>query len=286
MKLRVTHLTRYHYDKPVGFTPHFLYLRPRESAVLRVPDYSIDVQPGGKVVHVRDAQDNNMARAYIWERGDTLVIDSKFTAETLDTNPFDFLLKPYAIKFPFSYDPRFDFALSPYLIAPPEPVQIALRTWLTTHFPEPPDETVPYVTQLADLFFSSIAYARREEEGIQTSLETIALGTGACRDTAVFACELFRTLGVAARFVSGYLYAPPGDDHTSRGAMHAWIEIYLPGAGWKAIDPTHGVFCDDCYIPVAHSATPESVNPIQGVIANDEPATSTMDAEIIIEKLD
>lgn len=285
MKLRVSHLTRYHYDQTVGFTPHSLYLRPRESASLRVADYTLDVQPGGKVVHLRDAQDNNMARAYIWDRGDTLTIDSRFTAETLDANPFDFLLKSRALNFPFSYDPDSDFALSPYLIPPAAPVQAALRDWLATHLPDPPDETVPYVTRLADLLFKTIAYARREEEGIQTSLETIALGSGACRDTAVFACELFRTLGLAARFVSGYLYAPPGDDHASRGAMHAWIELYLPGAGWKAIDPTHGVFCDDCYIPVAHSARPDSVNPIQGGIANDQPATARMEADILIEKL-
>ncbi len=286
MKLRVSHLTRYRYDRIVGFTPHFLYLRPRESAVLRVPDYTVDVRPGGKVVHVRDAQDNNMARAYIWETGDTLTIDSRFTAETLETNPFDFLLKSYAIKFPFAYDPAFDYALAPYLAPPTEPVQTALREWLAGRLPTPPAETVPFVTQLTDLFFNTIAYARREEAGIQTSLETMAKGSGACRDTAVFACELFRTLGVAARFVSGYLYAPPGDDHTTRGAMHAWIEVFLPGAGWKAIDPTHGVFCDDCYIPVAHSARPETVNPIQGGIAADGPATAAMDAEIIIEKLD
>lgn len=285
MNLRVSHLTRYCYDKAVGFTPHVLYLRPRESPRVRLEDYRLAVEPAAMIVQARDTQDNDMAMVHVWERADALVIDSSFSVRTLDANPFDFLLAARAIPFPFRYDPVERAALAPYLASPAPATAAALRDWLGSHLSSPPAETVPWLTAVARVIFETIAYARREEEGIQTSLETMTRLSGACRDTAAFACELLRTLGLATRFVSGYLYAPPEDDHRSREAMHAWMETYLPGAGWKAIDPTHGVFCDDCYIPVAHSAAAESVNPIQGGIANDEPATATMEAALLIERL-
>jgi transglutaminase-like putative cysteine protease len=286
MKLRVSHLTRYEYDREVGFSPHILYLRPRESAELRVLHHRLSVQPEAKLGHVRDPHDNNFAWAHFWERSSVLNIRSEFEVERLFPNPFDFILKPYAVPFPFKYEPVFDFALGPYLAPPFDDTQARLRSWLDEHFVERPAETVPFVSALNSLLYQTLRYTRREERGIQPSRLTLELGGGACRDYAVLLVELLRTLGLAARFVSGYLHAPAGEDQRTAGAMHAWAEVYLPGGGWRGLDPTHGIWCDENFIPVAHAAQAESVNPIQGSIYSPGPVSSRLVADLRVERVD
>lgn len=286
MKLRVSHLTRYEYDREVGFGPHILYLRPRESAGQRLLFHRLSVQPEAKLGHIRDPHDNNYASAHFWERADSLNIRSEFEVERLLANPFDFILKPYAVPFPFAYEPVFDFALGPYLAPPFDDTQARLRAWLDEHFVDRPAETVPFLTALNTLLYQTLRYTRREERGIQPSRLTLDLGGGACRDYAVLLMELVRTLGLAARFVSGYLFAPAGDDHRTVGAMHAWAEVYLPGAGWRGLDPTHGIWCDENFIAVAHAAQAESVNPVQGGIYSTAPVTSRLLTDVVVERLD
>ncbi len=285
MHLRVSHVTHYQYDREVGFSRHVLYLRPREDALHRLRSFNLNVSPDAKLMPVRDPHDNTLTWAHFWDRADALGIRTEFEMETLDGNPFDFILKPYATKFPFAYEPVFDFALSIYLAPPFEATREGLVRWLDTHFTQRPDDTVSYLSQLCTLLYQTLAYERREEHGIQSSLMTLARGCGACRDIAVLFAEICRTLGLAARFVSGYLYAPADDNHRSAGAMHAWTEVYLPGAGWKALDPTHGIWCDDAFIPVAHAAQAESVNPIQGTYYNLTPAAAKLHTDVVVEKL-
>ena len=132
----------------------------------------------------------------------------------------------------------------------------------------------------------TLSYTRREEQGIQSAGVTLERGSGSCRDYAVFLIELCRMLGLAARFVSGYLYEPTAPGAVpAPTAMHAWTEVYLPGAGWRGLDPTRGIFCDDAFIPVAHSAIAESVNPIQGTIYGSSSVTSQLTIVLTIEKL-
>ena len=134
---------------------------------------------------------------------------------------------------------------------------------------------------------NSLRYNRRDEPGIQTAAATLALGSGSCRDYAVVFIELCRHLGLAARFVSGYLYeAPPADGSAAIApAMHAWAEVFLPGAGWRGLDPTRGIFCDDAFIPVAHAALAETVNPVQGGFYATGSVTSHLHNEITLIKL-
>ncbi len=285
MHLRVSHVTHYQYDREVGFSRHLLYLRPREDALHRLRSFNLNVSPDAKLNPVRDPHDNTLIWAHFWDRADALSIRTEFEIETLGTNPFDFILKPYASRFPFAYEPVFDFALGSYLAPPFEETRLGLIRWLDTHFVNRPDETVPFVSQLCTLIYQTLAYERRDDRGIQASLTTLARGAGACRDFAVLFCEICRTFGLAARFVSGYLYAPADDNHRSAGAMHAWAEVYLPGAGWKALDPTHGIWCDDAFVPVAHAAQAESVNPIQGTYFDALPAASKLHTDVIVEKL-
>ncbi|HEY0944309.1 MAG TPA: transglutaminase family protein [Opitutaceae bacterium] len=285
MKLRVSHLTRYQYDREVSFSPHIIYLRPRETSLLRLRHFTFNVSPFAKLSSVIDAHDNPLTWAYFWEPADALNIRTEFEIETLDTNPFDFILKPYALTFPFDYEPVFAFALAPYLAPPFDATQNALSNWLDEHLVDRPTETVALLSMLNQLIYSTLTYRRREEHGIQPSATTLQLGAGACRDYAVLFVELCRTLGFAARFVSGYLFAPAGDDHRTAGAMHAWAEIYLPGAGWKGLDPTHGIWCDDAFIPVAHAAQAENVNPVQGSYSSPLPVASKLHTDVIVEKL-
>ncbi|HEY0967007.1 MAG TPA: transglutaminase family protein [Opitutaceae bacterium] len=286
MKLRVSHLTRYQYDREVGFSPHILYLRPRESPLHRLRSFSLNISPSAKVFAVRDPHDNALTWAHFWDRADALNIRTEFEIETLDDNPFDFILKLYAASFPFAYEPVFDFALGPYLAPPFDKTQSRLRAWLDEHFVNRPADTVSYLSQLNALVFEKFTYERRETGGIQPSVVTLERGAGACRDFAVLFVELCRTLGLAARFVSGYLYAPADDNHRTAGAMHAWTEVYLPGAGWKGLDPTHGLWCNDAFIPVAHAAQAESVNPIQGSYYNPTTASSSLHTDVVVEKID
>jgi len=264
MQLRVSHLTRYDYAQEVGFSPHLLYLRPRESPLHRLKSMRFNLSPQARLITTLDAHDNTLVVAHFWERATALNIRTEFELETLDTNPFDFLLERSAFKFPFAYDDADRFALAPYLAPPFDETQDTLRAWLAEHLPDAPTETVPLLTALNSRLKDSIAYVRREEDGIQPSAQTLSLGSGSCRDSAVLLIEICRTLGLAARFVSGYLYDPPPDDAVVPAAMHAWVEVYLPGAGWVEFDPTNGIVGGMHLIRVAVTRDPAQAVPLSG----------------------
>lgn len=283
MNLLITHETHYRYERAVSLSPHLLYLRPRENSRQRLRDFELVIDPAPHLSRTADPLDNELWTAHFPDLSDHLVIRTRAHVETFETNPFDFVLKHYASQSPFEYEPVLKFALGPYLAPPFDETQRELQSWLDRNFSERPKGTVDMLSAFSQLIYERLTYRRREERGIQSSLTTLELGSGACRDFAVLFTELCRTLGLAARFVSGYLYAPAGDDHRTIGAMHAWAEVYLPGAGWKGIDPTHGVWCDDRFIPVAHGAQAESVNPIQGNYFSPTPVSSELDVNVVVE---
>ncbi len=289
MFLRLIHLTRYEYSRPVTFAPHALYLRPRETPRQRLHEFKLDVTPSPRRIATSDAEDN--ALDWAWFSPDltstTLEFRSEFMVETLDTNPFDFFLKPSALTFPFHYDDAERYPLASCLQLPRGTDDGQLRAWFARHLPAPPTDTIAFLSALNTAVCQSLAYTRRDEPGIQTPTETLARGGGSCRDYAVFLIALCRSLGLAARFVSGYLHEPPapGTTHPLPPTMHAWAEVYLPGAGWRALDPTRGIFCDDAFVAVAHASLAESVNPIQGGFFSAIPASSTLSTHLTIEKL-
>ncbi len=178
-------------------------------------------------------------------------------------------------------------ALAPCLTLRADTEIAALRHWLTRHFPAPPADTVPFLTAVNSAVHQALSYTRRDEPGIQSATSTLSLGRGSCRDYAVFLIELCRLQGLAARFVSGYLYEPPAPGVTQPAppAMHAWAEVYLPGAGWRGLDPTRGIFCDDAFVPVAHSAVAENVNPIQGAFYGPSTVSAQLTTTLTIDKL-
>lgn len=223
---------------------------------------------------MRDDFDNLPASARFSSAATTLVIRSECSVVTADTLPFDFLVRDYALNFPFTYEPLHQFNLSIYLTPPVSAVQSALRRWLDQRFHYRPSETVAWIFALNQIIFHSLSYRRREEPGIQSPLDTLTMGSGSCRDYAVLLIACARTLGLAARFVSGYLFDPAFNG--IGGDMHAWVEVFLPGAGWRGIDPTHGIFCDNAYVPVAHAVVAESVNPIQGAFLCQSPVVTRL----------
>lgn len=290
MFIRLTHLTRYDYSQPVSFAPHALYLRPRETSRQRLHHFALEITPAARRIATSDALDNALDWAFFTpgHAAARLEFRSELMVETLDGNPFDFFLKPSALTFPFVYDDAERVALAPCLLPRPDsPSPAQLRGWLERQLPAPPAETVPFLVALNSAVRRALTYAPREEPGIQSAAETIARGGGSCRDYAAFLIELCRMLGLAARFVSGYLYEPPMRNAagTPSPAMHAWAEVYLPGGGWRGLDATRGIFCDDAFVPVAHAAIAESVNPIQGTFYGPPGATSQLTTVLSVEKL-
>src|SRR5262245_44343914 len=290
MFLRLVHLTRYDYSQPVSFAPHALYLRPRETPRQRLHHFALEITPTARRIATNDPLDNALDWAFFAPENPAtkLEIRSELLVETLDANPFDFFLKPTALTFPFNYDAAEQNALAPCLTPRLDsPASEVLQDWLRQHLPTPPTETVPYLMALNTAIQRALAYTRREEQGIQSAGETLGRASGSCRDYAVLLIELCRVLGLAARFVSGYLYEPAATGATPplSPAMHAWAEVYLPGAGWRGLDPTRGIFCDDAFVPVAHAAFAESVNPIQGTFYGPATVKSQLTTELSVEKM-
>lgn len=282
MKLLISHTTNYTYELPVTFAPHLLYLRPRETPLLHVDWFAFNFQPVAQVSWMRDDFDNMPASVQFSSNSATLEIRSECAVTTVDTPPFDFLVRDTARSFPFLYESLHRFNLSIYLTPSPAETQQALTSWLEQHFTARPLETVSWLFALNQTIFSNLRYQRRDDPGIQPSLTTISLGSGSCRDYALLLMECARTLGLAARFVSGYLFDPTINGATS-GDMHAWVEVFLPGAGWRGLDPTHGIFCTNANVPVAQAIVPESVNPIQGSFTSTSPTSAHLSVDVRVK---
>lgn len=290
MFIRLAHISRYDYSEPVSFAPHALYLRPRETPRQRLHHFALEISPAARRIATNDPLDNALDWAFFAPENPATRLEfrSELLVETLDSNPFDFFLKPTALSFPFRYDRAEHVALTPCLTPradspPPE----FLRSWLAQHLPSPPAETVPYLIAINHAVQRALTYTRREEQGIQSAAETLARGSGSCRDFAVLLIELCRALGLAARFISGYIFEPEASGATPPlpPAMHAWVEVYLPGAGWRGLDPTRGIFCDDAFVPVAHAAIAENVNPIQGTFYGPGTVISQLTTLLSVERL-
>jgi transglutaminase-like putative cysteine protease len=281
VNLNISHTTCYTYDRPVEFQPHLLYLRPRENPLLKVERFDLIMSPTGTISWMRDDFDNLPASVQFAMEAPELKIRSECLVTTLDAAPFDFLVRDYARDFPFEYEPLHQFNLAIYLSKPPSEVQAALQAWLRSRFVKPPSDTVGWVFALNQAINQSLVYRRRDEPGIQSPLETIGHNSGSCRDYASLLVACARTLGLAARFVSGYAYDANLDPRLT-GDMHAWVEIFLPGAGWRGVDPTYGIFCHNAYVPVAHAVVAESINPIQGSYFSAQPATAELSIDVRI----
>lgn len=262
-RLQIKHTTSYRYAETVTFLPHKLLLRPREGHDIRIESAELIIAPVHQLQWQRDVYDNAVAQATFLAPDNFLSIASRILIQHYDDQPLNFLVADYAVLFPFQYDAAEQIDLEPYLSANFIPDRQILSEWLLQFWSSGKIvETYLLLEWINKAIASGFTYHQREEPGVQSPATTLARRAGSCRDFATLFIEACRYLGLAARFVSGYLYSPTLTP--AEGATHAWSEVYLPGAGWKGFDSTTGQVAGNGHIPVAVSRHPESVPPVSG----------------------
>jgi uncharacterized protein (DUF2126 family)/transglutaminase-like putative cysteine protease len=287
----VAHRTSYRFDRPVGLGPHLVRLRPAPHCRTPILSYSLSVAPANHFINwQQDPFGNHVARLVFPEPVTELEVTIDLVADLTVINPFDFFVEEYAERFPFAYDADLERDLAVYRAPTEEPGPL-LRKWLAD-LPDPGADGQPVVDYLAALnrhAVQSIGYSVRLEEGVQTPEETLDRAIGSCRDSAWLLVCALRELGLAARFVSGYLVqlAPdiPDGPHTIAADftdLHAWAEVFLPGAGWVGLDATSGLFAGEGHIPLAATPHPQSAAPITGTLG---PARTTMEYSNTVTRL-
>lgn len=287
LRARLSHVTHYAYDRDVLLGPHSVRLRPTPHGASRMESYLLEGQPEPTQMKWRqDVYGNYEARLEFAGRTRELRILVEMVLDLSPVNPFDFLLDTQQLTPPFSYRAEQRLALHPYL-QHSEPLP-ALQDYLQ-RLGSAPRSMTDHVIRLNQLLHGDLIYRTRMEEGVQTPLQTLALGSGSCRDSGWLLVHLFRQSGLAARFVSGYLVhlrsdaasseSKPDDDSVG---LHAWTEVFLPEAGWLGLDPSSGLLAGTDHIPLACTPEPMSAAPIDGLV---EVSESTMAHHMSLTRL-
>ena len=262
-RYKILHRTYYTFSGVVRLGPHFLRLRPREDYELRIESSNLKITPPANLHWHREVEGNSVAIATFDLPTRRLSIESEIIIQQYNESPLDFLVADYATHYPFSYQPDDNILLAPYMAFPEDKTRNQLTAWIANVWqPGEQIQTYTLLQRIGAYIPQTLSYRLREDPGVQTWQQTLANNNGSCRDFAVLFMEAARCLGLASRFVSGYLHAPPSA--TNFGATHAWAEVYLPGAGWKGFDPTIGEIAGTDHIAVAVARLPESVPPVAG----------------------
>ncbi len=268
----ITHTTIYRYRQPVRFGEHRVMFRPRESHDLRVLATDLDVSPDASVRLIQDPLSNSVALVQPRTASDTLQIVCSFRIEHAHSNNLELPLSPHAEFYPFSYslDERYD--LEHYLRPYHDDAEGELTAWARQFIrTDGPTGTRDLLVAMNQHIREQFRYLGRDEEGTQGPVETLKLGSGSCRDFALLMMEGARRLGFATRFVSGYLYDPaldgrsaPAEQTVGAGYTHAWLQAYLPGAGWVPFDPTNNLLGGTQLIRVGLARDPSQAAPVSG----------------------
>jgi transglutaminase-like putative cysteine protease len=262
-RLQINHVTEYQFTAPVTLQPHRLLLRPREGHDIRIESSMLEISPAHTIKWHRDVFDNSMAVVSFQEPAQQLVVSSEVIIQHYGQAPLDFVVEDYAVNYPFVYNAEERVDLLPFQTSVYSTDQRALQDWLGTFgLASGPVETYVLLDRINRNIAKEFSYAMREEQGVQPPAQTLASRGGSCRDYATLFMEACRHLGLASRFVSGYLHAPATE--AGNASTHAWAEVYLPGPGWKGFDPTSGEVTGSEHIPVAVARHPESVPPVAG----------------------
>jgi uncharacterized protein (DUF2126 family)/transglutaminase-like putative cysteine protease len=275
IRIALHHKTSYRYDRPVGLSPHEVRLRPAPHARTPILSYSLTVQPQEHFINwQQDPYGNYIGRFVFPEKSDTLEFTVDLVADMTVINPFDFFVEKYAETFPFAYPPQLAAELSAYAQAePPGPLLLAWVAAARADLLTGGMGTNDFLVALNQRLQRDIGYLLRMEPGVQPPEDTLQKRSGSCRDTGWLLVQILRELGLAARFVSGYLIQLKADQQALDGPsgapedftdLHAWTEVYIPGAGWIGLDPTSGMLASEGHIPLACTAMPSSAAPVTG----------------------
>jgi len=273
MAIRVAlhHETEYSYDRPIAMQPQVVRLRPAPHCRTPIVSYSLSVEPAGHFLNwQQDPHGNFLARLVLPEKTERLRVSVDVIVDMTVINPFDFFVEDAASQFPFAYDPELAKDLLPFLERPAPGPRLASYLREVNRAPR---RTIDFLVDLNQKLQTDLSYLVRMEPGVQTCEETLENRSGSCRDYAWLLVQMLRQLGLAARFVSGYLIQLKPDEKPHEGPvgpeqdfcdLHAWCEVFLPGAGWVGLDPTSALFTGEGHIPLAATPAPETAAPISG----------------------
>lgn len=271
IRVGINHRTEYRYDRQISLSPHVFRLRPAVHCRTPIESYSLNIEPLDHFINwQQDPFGNFLARVVFPEKTKKLSIEVDVVAELTVINPFDFFVEEYAQKMPFAYDGQLKKELIPYLEIKEQGPLLMKKM---KEVDRSPQQIIDFLVALNQMVWDTVGYTIRMEPGVQTCEETLSRKTGSCRDSAWLLVQMLRHLGLAARFVSGYLIQLTADIKSLDGPsgpendftdLHAWAEVYVPGAGWLGLDPTSGLFAGEGHIPLACAPDPVSAAPVTG----------------------
>jgi transglutaminase-like putative cysteine protease len=264
--LTVRHITEYTYCEPVSFGRHRMMFRPRDSHSIRLLDTHLSITPTPRLISwAYDVFGNSVAFAEFGDaRSDVLRFESEISVRHYETPQPTSLLQPQATTFPFTYADEELTDLRPVIVQHRPDPDGQLAAWARQFVEMGNHDTLAILTEVLGAIRSTFQYRRRPASGTQDPCRTLELKTGTCRDFALLMIEALRSLGFAARFVSGYIYSPTRVERRGAGATHAWVQVYLPGCGWIEVDPTNGIFGNRDLIRVAVARDHAQALPLTG----------------------
>jgi len=285
MKIRIRHRTTYNYSQAVTIGQHKIMLRPREGHDVHIESSVLEIRPAHTIRWMRDVYGNSLAKVDFNDKTTQLSFYSEVVLRQYDLNPLDFILEESAVNFPFVYDSESLPELTSCMAILYPRDAATLREWLE-QFWKPGDEmtTISLLHRINSHINHTFTYQRRDEAGVQTPAETLKRNSGSCRDFATLMLEACRCWGLAARFVSGYMQCEATE--AGGASTHAWMEVYLPGAGWKGFDPTSGIMTAAQHVTVAVSRNPENAAPVSGSFEGPASAFQSIQVDVTVVQVD